>query len=211
VRAGSFVAGAAERAIPWDVLVDSAYRQRLNLTAQAHYATPRLGYDRTTERGRPFAYHVFGTALTEVEVDCLRGRYQVLSVKICHDGGRSLAPAVDLGQVEGGLVQGIGWLTCEDLVFGDDGHLLSKDLATYKVPDLFAAPREIVTHFLEDCDNPEAVLSSKGVGEPPLLYGIGTYFALRAAARAYRDDRSWEFRAPLTPERLLMQLVNAPG
>lgn len=198
------VAPAADAS--WEERVERAYAKRTNLSAQAHYATPRLGYDRSREWGRPFAYHVFGTALTEVEVDCLRGTYRIESVRIVHDAGKSLSPHVDRGQVEGGLAQGIGWLTTEELCFDGAGRLLSKDLATYKVPDLFAAPREIETHFLEDCDNPEAVLASKAVGEPPLLYGIGTYFAIRAAARAFRPERDWRFAAPLSPERLLMFL-----
>ena len=197
--------------LPWEELVARAYVERVNLSAQAHYATPRLDYDEGRERGRPFAYHVFGTALTEVEVDCLRGTYRIESVKIVHDAGRSLSPHVDRGQVEGGLAQGIGWLTVEELCFDDRGRLLSKDLATYKIPDLHAAPREVVTHFLADCDNPEAVLSSKGIGEPPLLYGIGTYFALRAAARAFRPDKPWPFHAPLSPERLFMFLHGDPS
>lgn len=203
---GRLDAFRGERELEWDALVEAAYLERINLSAQAHYATPRLAYDKSTEQGRPFAYHVFGTALTEVEVDCLRGTYTVESVRIVHDAGQSLAPEVDRGQVEGGLMQGIGWLTVEELCFNSKGRLLSKDLATYKVPDVYASPRDVETHFLEDCDNPEAVLHSKGIGEPPLLYGIGTYFAIRDAARAFRKDRDWMFQAPLSPERLMMFL-----
>jgi xanthine dehydrogenase large subunit len=190
----------------WEELISEAYVTRTNLTGQAHYATPNLSYDKESEHGKPFAYHVFGAALTEVEVDCLRGTYNILSVKIVHDAGKSLAPDIDRGQVEGGLMQGIGWLTVEELCYSDQGRLLSKDLATYKVPDAHFSPDEIVTHFLEDCDNPAAVLHSKGIGEPPLLYGIGTYFAIQSAAEDFRPGKNWAFDAPISPERLLMFL-----
>ncbi len=193
-------------ALTWQELVSLGYSSRVNLSAQAHYATPKLWYDKELEQGRPFAYHVFGTALTEVEVDCLRGTYRIESVRIVHDAGKSLAPDVDRGQVEGALMQGIGWMTVEELCYSDQGQLLSKDLASYKIPDLNASPAEVETHFLEDCDNPEAVLHSKGIGEPPLLYGIGTYFAIREAARAFRAEKQWCYSAPLSPERLMMFL-----
>jgi xanthine dehydrogenase large subunit len=174
------------------------------LTAQAHYATPEIHYDRKTEQGRPFAYHVFGTAAVEVTVDCLRGIYTVDRVRIVHDAGRSLNPLVDLGQVEGGLMQGIGWMTCEELLFAD-GKLLSGNLTNYKIPDIMATP-EIETAFLDDADNPKAVLASKAIGEPPLMYGIGAYFAILEALRAYRPDLEPFFQAPMTPERVLMAL-----
>ena len=97
--------------LSWKQLVAAAYARRVNLSAQAHYATPRIHYDKGTEQGEPFAYHVFGSAVVEVTVDCLRGTYKIDRVRVVHDGGRSLDPLVDLGQLEGGLVQGIGWVT----------------------------------------------------------------------------------------------------
>ncbi len=188
----------------WSRLVWEAYVRRVSLSAQAHYATPEIHYDRDTERGRPFAYHVFGAAAIEVTVDCLRGTYTVDRVRIVHDAGRSINPLVDLGQVEGGLMQGIGWMTCEELLFSD-GHIASGNLTNYKIPDIMATP-EIESIFLEDADNPKAVLHSKAIGEPPLMYGIGTYFALLDAMRAFRPDLPAFFQAPMTPERVLMAL-----
>jgi xanthine dehydrogenase large subunit len=188
----------------WDELVWQAYFTRVSLTAQAHYATPGIHYDRETESGKPFAYHVFGTASVGVTVDCLRGTYSVDRVQIVHDAGRSLNPLVDLGQVEGGLMQGIGWMTSEELLFVD-GQITSGNLTNYKIPDIMATP-EIDTVFLADADNPNAVLASKAIGEPPLMYGIGTYFAILDAMTAFRPDLNAFFDAPMTPERVLLAL-----
>jgi xanthine dehydrogenase large subunit len=197
-------AGGAATELVWDELVWTAYTRRINLSAQAHYATPGLWYDRELEHGEPFAYHVFGTAVVEVTVDCLRGTYTVDRVRMVHDGGRSLAEKVDLGQLEGGLIQGIGWMTMEELVF-HEGRNLSDTLSTYKIPDLLSTP-VLEGHFLADADNPKAVMHSKAIGEPPFMYGIGVYFALLDALRAFRPDRPGFYDAPLTPEKALLFL-----
>ncbi|MFC2144561.1 xanthine dehydrogenase molybdopterin binding subunit [Acidobacteriota bacterium] len=190
--------------IGWERLVSEAYFKRVSLSAQAHYATPKIHFDRETETGEPFAYHVYGAAVIETTVDCLRGTYTVDRVGIVHDAGRSLNPVVDMGQLEGGLVQGIGWMTMEELLFSD-GRNLTDTLSTYKIPDILCTP-EIDGHFLEDADNPNAVMRSKAIGEPPFMYGIGAYFALLDAMRAFRPDREAFFHAPMTPERVLMFL-----
>jgi len=190
--------------LKWERLVSDAYLRRISLSAQAHYATPKIHFDRETEKGEPFSYHVYGSAVVEVTVDCLRGIYTIDRVRIIHDAGRSLNPLVDMGQLEGGLVQGIGWMTVEELVFAD-GHNLSDTLSTYKIPDILAVP-QIEGYFLEDADNPNAIMHSKAIGEPPLMYGIGAYFALLDAMRAFRPDRETFFNAPMTPERVLMFL-----
>jgi xanthine dehydrogenase large subunit len=196
--------------LSWDELVGHAHQERVHLSAAAHYATPNIHYDKDVEWGAPFAYHVYGASITQVTVDCLLGTYTIDSVQIVHDGGKSLAPLVDRGQVEGGLAQGIGWLTLEELAYGEDGRLLSGSLATYKAPDVYSGPAKVEVEFLEHDEAPSAVLGSKGIGEPPLMYGIGAFFAIRDAARAFRpaaaspgDDL---LTAPLTPERLLMYL-----
>ena len=142
--------------------------------------------------------------MIETTVDCLRGTYTVDRVGIVHDAGRSLNRLVDMGQLEGGLVQGIGWMTMEELLF-ENGRNLTDSLSTYKIPDILCTP-EIEGHFLEDADNPNAVMRSKAIGEPPLMYGIGAYFALLDALRAFRPDREVFFHAPMTPERVLMFL-----
>jgi len=205
MRDGILLRGDAVTELTWGDIVQAAYASRVNLSAQAHYATPGIGYDKRTERGIPFAYHVYGAAVSVVTLDCLRGTYTVDRVMVTHDGGRSLDVPIDLGQVEGGLLQGIGWLTMEEVLFGSDGRLLTDTLSTYKVPDMLFAP-EVEVAFLEDADNPAAVLSSKAIGEPPFLYGVGAYLALVDAMRSYRPDLVLEHRAPLTPERVLTLL-----
>lgn len=198
----------------WEKLVSAAYWQRLNLSENAHYATPDLHFDATTNQGYPFAYHVYGTALTTVQVDCRRGTYEVQAVQIAHDFGQSLNPAVDRGQIEGGAVQGIGWMTLEELVYNEEGRLLSNSLNAYKIPDLYSAPRVLDVHFLDTPGHSRAVMRSKAVGEPPLMYGIGAYFALRDAVRAFNPDSGISFSAPMTPEKVLVNLhpsfVNHP-
>jgi len=193
-----------ETEINWKDLVWKAYINRVNLAAQAYYATPGIYFDREKEKGKPFAYHSLGTAVIEATVDCLRGTYTFDTVHIIHDAGRSLNYLIDLGQTEGGLVQGMGWVTLEELQF-EKGKLISDALATYKVPDIHFAPT-IKAKFLEDVENPYAVLKSKAIGEPPFMYGIGAYFALKDAAQAFRKDRRWKYSAPLTPEKLLLYL-----
>ncbi|MCR5887077.1 molybdopterin-dependent oxidoreductase [Hymenobacter sp. J193] len=190
----------------WEKLVSAAYWQRISLSENAHYATPDLHFDAETNQGYPFAYHVYGTALTTVRVDCLRGTYEVEAVQIAHDFGQSMNPAVDRGQIEGGAVQGIGWMTLEELVFNDEGRLLSNSLNSYKIPDLYSAPKVLDVHFLDTPGHSRAVLRSKAVGEPPLMYGIGTYFALRDAIRAFNPTADISFSAPMTPEKVLVNL-----
>ena len=193
-----------ETDLAWEELVMAAYLSRVNLSSQAFYATPGIYYDSQKEKGKPFAYHVFGTAVIEVTVDCLRGTYKFDDVYVVHDAGRSLNYLIDLGQVEGALVQGMGWMTLEELQYVN-GKLMSDALATYKVPDIHFAPK-IHTKFLDDVDNPYAVMKSKAIGEPPFMYGIGAYFALKDAAQAFRKDKEWIYTAPITPERLLLYL-----
>jgi len=190
--------------ISWRKLVNLAYLNRVNLAAQALYATPKIHFDKEKGKGRPFSYHVFGAAVTEVTVDCLRGTYNIDSVHVVHDAGKSINYLVDLGQTEGGLIQGIGWMTIEELVF-DNGKIITDSLATYKIPNMPFTPK-ITVKFLEDAENPEAVLQSKAIGEPPFMYGIGAYFALKKAAQAFRKDKEWYYSAPLTPEKLLLFL-----
>jgi xanthine dehydrogenase large subunit len=175
-----------------------------SLSAHAHYATPDLHFDRTTETGNPFAYHVTGTAITETTLDVIRGTYTIDSLRIIHDVGKSLSEEIDLGQVEGAAVQGIGWVTVEELRYAEDGRLATSDLATYKIPDIYDVPTEIEVEFLEAEPNTYAPFDSKAVGEPPLIYGLGAYFSLWEAIRAARPNVKADLlQAPMTPERVL--------
>lgn len=195
---------AGEQRLGFGALVARAYMERVSLSCQAHYATPDLYFDKAAGKGKPFAYHVFGTAVTQAEIDCLRGTYRILEVKILHDSGKSLAPKIDRGQVEGAVVQGIGWMTLEDVVL-DNGRILASSLTTYKVPDLEFAP-EIEVRFADDKENPFAVMGSKALGEPPFIYGIGAYFAVADALRAARPGRKFAYTAPMTTERAFLFL-----
>ncbi len=191
--------------LDWNSLVMEAHLQRVNLSEHSHYATPGIGFDWTTAKGHPFAYHVYGTAIVGVTVDCLRGRYKIDYVKCCHDFGTSMNTAVDLGQIEGGIVQGLGWMTMEEVVYDRDGKLRSNALSTYKVPDIHSVPKEIAVLPLETTRENLAIFNSKAVGEPPLMYGIGAYFAIRNAIKSFTDC-SPEFDCPFTPEKVLMNL-----
>lgn len=192
--------------VSWKQLVMAAFLKRVSLSEHAHYATPGIHFDGTREKGHPFAYHVYGTAITEVTLDCLRGRYQVDSVKVVHDAGASMNPIIDRGQIEGGIVQGVGWMTVEEVIYDEEGRLRSNTLSNYKVPDIYAAPEEILIDFLHTEQDNLAIFRSKAVGEPPLMYGIGVYFALRSAIRAFRPEGELPFSAPMTPEKALMGL-----
>ena len=191
--------------LEWQTLVMEAHLQRVNLSEHSHYATAGIGFDWTTAKGHPFAYHVYGTAIVGVTVDCLRGRYEIDYVKCCHDFGSSMNTAVDNGQIEGGIVQGLGWVTMEEVVYDGDGKLRSNALSTYKVPDIYSVPKEITILPLETTRENLAIFNSKAVGEPPLMYGIGAYFAIRNAVKAFTDC-SPPFDLPFTPEKVLMNL-----
>jgi len=193
--------------IAWNKLVSQAYLSRTALSAQAHYATPDVFFDRTVNKGHPFAYHVYGCASVEVTVDCLRGRYRVDRVSIVHDDGQALDEAVDRGQIEGGVVQGLGWMTLEQVAYDSNGRLLTDNLSAYKIPDMHFAP-EIEARFLDAADNPPGLLHSKAVGEPPLMYGIAAYFALAKAIEAFNPRWQSDYRAPMTPERVLLALYS---
>lgn len=192
----------------WDDLIHLAYFSRTNLSSQAFYSTPDIYFDREKNIGNPFAYHVYGTAVIKVTVDCLLGRYEIDSVKIVHDFGKSLNPLIDLGQVEGGLAQGIGWMTLEELVQSESGKLLSNTLSTYKIPDIYSVPKEVVVEYLDDSENRFGPFNSKAVGEPPLMYGIGVYFALLNAIKSFNPDVELFYNAPMTPEKVLLALYS---
>ena len=190
----------------WEEVVTQAMLERVALSENAHYATPVIHFDKTKEKGHPFAYHVYGTAITTVTVDCLRGIYEIDAVKIVHDFGKSMNFGIDVGQVEGALAQGIGWMTMEEIVYGKNGQLLSNSLSSYKVPDIFSVANKVDIIPLETQGNDMAILKSKAVGEPPLMYGIGTYFAIQDAVAAFNPNYKPKFHSPFTPEKVLISL-----
>ena len=193
-------------ALSWEDIVMQTYNNRISLSEHAHYTPPGIHFDSHTEKGHPFAYHTYGTAIIIATVDCLRGIYEIDSVKVVHDAGNSMNELIDRGQCEGGIVQGIGWMTLEEIMYDKEGKLKSNALSTYKVPDIYSVPKEISLHFLETSKDSLAIFRSKAVGEPPLMYGIGTYFALRNAVKAFNPSAAIPYDAPMTPEKVLLSL-----
>jgi xanthine dehydrogenase large subunit len=192
----------------WSTLVAAAHLARIDLSAHAFYATPGIHFDKAREKGRPFAYHVYGTAIVEVTLDVLRGTSEIDAVRLVHDGGNLIDETIDRGQVEGALAQGLGWMLLEEVRWDPDGRLLHDTAGKYKVPDLGFLPDTVEVAFLQDAANSEAVLGSKAVGEPPLMYGIGAFFALRQAiAAAGGEVDAARATAPLTPERTMALLT----
>lgn len=196
------------KSLGWEELIAQAYLQRLPLAAHSHYATPDIGYDKRTENGQPFAYYAFGGTWVEATVDTLTGRYSIDQAMCIYDIGCSLTPDTDRGQIEGAFVQGMGLCTCEEILWDDAGHLLTHSLASYKIPDIYASPQIEVT-LLQGTPNHYGPGNSKAIGEPPLIGGLGSYFALRNALKASNPSMNIPFSIPLTPEKVLMAIVAA--
>ncbi|NCS89785.1 MAG: xanthine dehydrogenase [Ignavibacteria bacterium CG2_30_36_16] len=197
--------------ILWDDLILQAYFKRIDLSEHAHYATPKIYFDRTINKGNPFAYHVYGTAVIQVEVDCLRGVYKINSVKAVHDFGKSINPAIDKSQAEGAIMQGLGWMTLEEIRHDSRGKILSDTLSAYKVPDVHFTPEVLEIEFLENPNKSAAIFNSKAIGEPPLMYGIGAYFAIANAIKSFRQEVDILYDAPFTPEKVLMSILGSPN
>jgi xanthine dehydrogenase molybdopterin binding subunit/xanthine dehydrogenase small subunit len=171
--------------IPFTRIVDRAYMQQIPLSASGFYRTPGIGYDRSKGRGRPFYYFAYGAAVTEVEIDGFTGMKRVLAVDILHDVGTSLNPGIDRGQIEGGFVQGMGWLTGEELEWSPDGRLLTHSASTYQIPSIGDAPARFHVALLENAAQDGVIHGSKAVGEPPLMLAISVREALRDAIAAF--------------------------
>nr|WP_298414476.1 xanthine dehydrogenase molybdopterin binding subunit [uncultured Halomonas sp.] len=208
LESGELIAGhgESERRIAWGELVQAAYLGRISLSAKGFYATPLIHYDRATGSGRPFYYFAHGAAVSEVEVDTLSGEYRVTRMDILHDVGDSLNPAIDMGQIEGGFIQGMGWLTSEELKWNDKGRLVSDGPSTYKIPAFGDLPPVFNVELLEGHPNSQAsIYRSKAVGEPPFMLGISVWSALRDALASLVDYRYCpRLDTPATPERVLM-------
>ena len=189
-------------------LVKEAYMNRVPLSATGFFKTPNIHYDRETASGRPFRYFAYGAAVSEVVVDTLTGEYKLVRADILHDCGKSLNPAIDLGQVEGGFIQGMGWLTMEELKWSPAGALTTHAPSTYKIPTCGDVPADFRVRLLESGRNREEVVHrSKAVGEPPLMLGISVFLAIKDAVASVCDYQlSPRLDAPATPERVLMTI-----
>ncbi|MCH9695601.1 MAG: xanthine dehydrogenase molybdopterin binding subunit [Gammaproteobacteria bacterium] len=193
----------ADQQLSFEELVQAAWAERVSLSATGFYKTPKINYDRTTFSGRPFLYFAYGAAVTEVIVDRLTGENRTLRVDILHDCGDSLNPAIDIGQVEGGYVQGVGWLTSEELWWNDHGSLGTHAPSTYKIPTCSDLAADFRVALMQSVPNrEETIYRSKAVGEPPLMLALSAFFALRDAIVS-DDDPLPDLHAPATPESIL--------
>jgi len=182
-----FDAANPDRRLTFRELVQSAYLQQVSLSSTGFYRTPGIGWDRDKGYGRPFNYYAFGMAVSEVEVDTLTGQHRLLRVDILHDVGDSLNPAIDIGQVEGGYVQGLGWVTTEECKWDADGHLLNHSPDTYKIPSVQDIPRDFRVQLLQGAPNPRAIRKSKAVAEPPFMLALSAWLAIKDALSAITD------------------------
>ncbi|MDB5529673.1 MAG: xdhB [Devosia sp.] len=197
---------AGDQFVPFDELVASAYLNRVQLSAAGFYQTPTIHWDRATGRGHPFYYFAYGASVSEVTIDTLTGEYIVDRVDILHDVGKSLNPAIDIGQVEGGFIQGMGWLTTEELVWDDKGQLRTKAPSTYKIPVASDVPPIFTVKLAEWSINAEPTIGrSKAVGEPPLMLAMSVVEALSMAVASVAEYKiAPNLDTPVTPERVLM-------
>ncbi|SIO96381.1 xanthine dehydrogenase molybdopterin binding subunit [Vibrio spartinae] len=190
--------------IEWATLIQQAYLNRVSLSATGYYSTPKIGYDRSQACGRPFFYFAIGASCSEVMIDTLTGEMTVERVDILHDVGSSLNPAIDIGQIEGGYIQGLGWLTTEELVWNDRGHLVSHSPMNYKIPSICDYPKQMNIELYE-VPNPEhSIYRSKAVGEPPFMHAISTWCAIYDAIAAISEHQFIpDLDTPATGERIL--------
>ena len=195
-----------EEALPFADVVKLAYQARIQLSASGFYKTPKLDWDRSRKSGRPFYYFVWGAACSEVVIDTMTGENKVLRTDILHDVGHSLNPALDQGQIEGGFVQGLGWLTTEELVYDPQGRLRTHAPSTYKIPLASDVPDIFNVTLWQEPNDEATIYRSKGVGEPPLMLAISVFCALMDAVGSLAPGQPVRLDAPATPEALLRSI-----
>ncbi len=197
-------------AMSFAAVCEAAYRQRVPLFAQGFYRTPNIHFNPSTGRGQPFHYFVYGAAVSEVEVDGFTGDFRLLRTDILQDVGDSISPIVDRGQIEGGFIQGLGWLTIEELIWDAQGRVSTGGASTYKLPSWSEVPETFEVSFLERATQPGVVFGSKAVGEPPLMLAISAREAIRDAVAAFGDGTAAvTFASPATPERVFFAVRHA--
>jgi len=185
-------------------LIEKAYLERISLSATGFYKTPDIHYNRDKGKGKPFHYFAFGMAVSEVEVDTLSGYAKLLRTDILHDVGKSLNEGIDIGQIEGGFIQGVGWVTTEDLKYDEKGNLLNHSPDTYKIPTIQDIPKDFRVDLLKDAPNPNTIKQSKAVGEPPFMLALSVWMAIKDSISAVGDHKfEPEFSLPATNEVIL--------
>jgi len=198
-----------EHQISFKDLINAAYLNQTSLSATGFYKTPGIYYYKQKGKGKPFHYFAFGMAVTEVELDTLTGYVKVLRTDILHDVGKSLNEKIDIGQIEGGFIQGLGWVTTEDLKYDEEGNLLNHSPDTYKIPTIKDIPRDFRVELLKDAPNPNTIKQSKAVGEPPFMLALSVWMAIKDAISAIGDHKiEPEFSLPATNEMILTSIEN---
>jgi xanthine dehydrogenase large subunit len=191
-------------------LIKEAYLNRVSLSSSGFYATPKIHFDKNTFLGRPFLYFCYGAAVSEVMIDTMTGENKILRVDILHDAGRAINPAIELGQIEGGFVQGAGWLTMEEVKWESNGQLSTHSPSTYKIPAVSDMPEKFNVEIYKRGKNVEEVVNkSKTTGEPPLMNAMSVFFAIKdAIASVHNYNITPIISAPATPEKILMSIKN---
>jgi xanthine dehydrogenase molybdopterin-binding subunit B len=202
-----FAASYPDIKIPFNKLIKQAYLKQVSLSATGFYKTPGIYYDRELGRGNPFYYYAYGMAVSEVEVDVLTGESNLLRTDILHDVGDSLNPGIDIGQIEGGFIQGVGWVTTEEIKWDKKGHLLTFSPDTYKIPTVNDIPDIFNVELLSDYPNEGTIRKSKAVGEPPFMLAFSVWLAIKDAVSAV-GNHEFEpaFSLPATAEVVLLSI-----
>ena len=198
------------RSVDWAILAKQAWLDRVGLSVTGYFMTPEIQYDFNTLRGKAFYYFCYGAAVSEVEIDTRTGEWWLKAVDIVHDAGRSINPAIDKGQIEGAFIQGMGWLTMEECIWDKRGRLLTHGPSTYKIPVAGDVPEHFKVSLFDGANIKPTPFNSKAVGEPPLMLGLSTFFALRDAISASASHKAMVYlNAPATPERILLACERA--
>jgi xanthine dehydrogenase large subunit len=209
VRFAGGEARSEGRSVPFAKVCAAAYLQRLPMFAQGYYRTPGIHFNYKDGTGSPFHYFAFGAAVSEVEVDGFTGEYRIRRADLLQDAGDSISPLVDRGQIEGGFLQGVGWLTLEELLWDAQGRVATAGASTYKLPSWSEMPEVFNVNFLERASEPGVVMGSKAVGEPPLMLALSVREAIRDAVAAFGAGGPVEIASPATPERVFFAVRRA--
>lgn len=202
---GQLIVG--KKKIPFADFITIAYENRIALSSTGFYKTPKVHFNTKKGKGRPFFYFAYGVAVSEAIVDTLTGETKILRTDILHDVGKSINPAIDLGQVEGGFVQGLGWLTTEELVWNDEGRLLTIGANTYKIPAIGDLPNDFRVNLHTTKNTEATIYHSKAVGEPPLMLANSAWLAIKDAISAVNKNKRVDLKAPATPVEVLRSLT----
>ena len=198
------------KSFKFNSLIKEAYLNRIALSSSGFYATPKIHFDKKAFLGRPFLYFCYGAAVSEVMIDTMTGENRILRVDILHDAGRAINPAIEYGQIEGGFIQGAGWLTIEEINWKSNGQLITHSPSTYKIPAVNDMPKKFNVEIYKHGKNTEKVVNkSKTTGEPPLMNAMSVFFAIKDAIASVGDyNVAPVISAPATPEKILMSIKN---